>query len=66
MRLIVGLGNPGSKYAGTRHNVGFDVVDLLGARWAIGLKAEKFAAWFGGGEIRGQRVALLKPTTFMN
>lgn len=66
MRLIVGLGNPGSKYAGTRHNVGFEVVDLLGARWAIGLKAEKFSAWFGSGEIRGERVALLKPTTFMN
>jgi PTH1 family peptidyl-tRNA hydrolase len=66
VKLIVGLGNPGKDYAGTRHNVGFRVVDLLGQRWNISLAGEKFHAWFGAGEIGGQRVALLKPTTFMN
>ncbi len=66
MKLIVGLGNPGAKYAGTRHNVGFDVVDVLASRWAISLAVEKFHAWFGTGEICGERVVLLKPTTFMN
>ena len=66
MRLIVGLGNPGPKYAGTRHNVGYDVVDLLGSRWAVDLQTEKFHAWFGSGDIRNERVVLLKPTTYMN
>ena len=66
MKLIVGLGNPGAKHAGTRHNVGFDVVDVLALRWQISLGAEKFHAWFGKGEICGEQVVLLKPTTFMN
>ncbi len=66
MKLIVGLGNPGPKYAGTRHNVGFDVVDLLAARWGVGMQSEKFHAWFGSGEFGGSQVALLKPTTYMN
>ena len=66
MKLIVGLGNPGPKYAGTRHNVGFDVVDELAGRWHIGMGAEKFHGWFGVGEFRKERVALLKPTTYMN
>lgn len=66
MKLIVGLGNPGPNYAGTRHNVGFDVVDLLAARWNISIGVEKFHAWFGKGEIKSEPVALLKPTTLMN
>ena len=66
MKLIVGLGNPGAKHAGTRHNVGFDVVDVLAVRWQISLAAEKFHGWFGKGEICGEQVVLLKPTTFMN
>ncbi len=66
MKLIIGLGNPGPGYAGTRHNVGFDVVDLLASRWAIDCGREKFHAWFGSGEVRDERVVLLKPTTFMN
>ncbi len=66
MKLIVGLGNPGPKYAGTRHNVGFDVVDELAKRWHIGMGAEKFHGWFGVGEFQGERVGLLKPTTYMN
>ena len=66
MKLIVGLGNPGSKYAGTRHNVGFQVVDRVAARWGIDLRTEKFHGFFGGGGMCGERVALLKPLTFMN
>lgn len=66
MKLIVGLGNPGPQFAGTRHNVGFDVVDRLSLRWNIPLSGEKFHAWFGGGAIGTERVVLLKPTTFMN
>jgi len=66
MKLIVGLGNPGAKYAGTRHNVGFDAVDLLakrhGADWAAAPKgAEALVAnWRMGGAI------VVKPLTFMN
>lgn len=66
MKLIVGLGNPGPTYENTRHNVGFDVIDVLAARWNIGTKAEKFHAWYGQGEIAEQKVTLLKPTTWMN
>lgn len=66
MKLIVGLGNAGPQYLGTRHNVGFEVVDLLANRWGISLVAEKFHGWFGQGDIGGGRVALLKPTTLMN
>ena len=66
MKLIVGLGNPGEKYAGTRHNVGYDVVGLLAARWRIEMAVEKFHGWFGKGEAHGEPVVLLKPTTFMN
>lgn len=66
VKLIVGLGNPGPKYAGTRHNAGFEVVDLLANRWQVDLTSEKFHAWFGLGTFAGERVALLKPTTYMN
>ncbi len=66
MKLIVGLGNPGPKYTGTRHNVGFAVVDEFASRWSIDLKTEKFHAWFGKGSAHGEQVVLLKPTTYMN
>lgn len=66
MKLIVGLGNPGPQYAGTRHNIGFDTVDLLAKRWQIDLSVEKFHGWFGQGDVRGERVVLLKPTMYMN
>jgi peptidyl-tRNA hydrolase, PTH1 family len=64
--LIVGLGNPGPKYAQNRHNIGFMVVDELARR----ARAESFRAKFGGEvatcEIAGQRVVLLKPMEYMN
>jgi PTH1 family peptidyl-tRNA hydrolase len=66
VRLIVGLGNPGSKYAGTRHNVGFRVIDLLAGRCGVQLGIEKFRAWFARASIGDQEVVLLKPTTFVN
>ena len=51
MYLIAGLGNPGREYAGTRHNVGFEVVDALCAKYDIKLNKEKFRAVFGDGRI---------------
>ena len=66
MKLIVGLGNPGPKYQGTRHNVGYAVVDELAARWSIDVAGQKFHGRFGLGEIKGERAALLKPETYMN
>lgn len=67
--LIVGLGNPGEKYDQTRHNVGFSAVDVLARRWQLALAAErKFKGEFGQGlgGPSGQRVRLLKPSTYMN
>lgn len=65
--LVVGLGNPGAEYAHTRHNVGFDVVELLARRHGGALKAVKGLRALGD-EVRigGARVALLEPTTYMN
>jgi PTH1 family peptidyl-tRNA hydrolase len=65
MKLIVGLGNPGRQYERTRHNLGFMVVDLLAARWSIGMTVEGSGS-FGRGRVAGQTVGLLKPMTFMN
>ncbi|MGB3202184.1 MAG: aminoacyl-tRNA hydrolase [Nodosilinea sp.] len=66
--LIVGLGNPGDKYAGTRHNVGFEVVDRLSKLWTIALKQERrFQSEYGTGfGPHHQKVYLLKPLTYMN
>ena len=64
MKAIVGLGNPGADYKGTRHNVGFDVVDELARRWGIKLKSWKSAASIAVATDRGALIA--EPTTFMN
>ena len=66
MKLVFGLGNPGTRYEGTRHNLGFMVIDELAARHGIDMKQERFHAWFGTGEIAGHSVGLAKPTTFVN
>ncbi|MCT4565965.1 MAG: aminoacyl-tRNA hydrolase [Maledivibacter sp.] len=66
MYVVVGLGNPGKKYAGTRHNVGFEVVDYLAYRNNIELKKIKHKALIGEGIIDGKKVMLVKPQTFMN
>ena len=66
LHLIVGLGNPGTEYAQTRHNVGFEVIDILAKRHSIPLKKRQHQAVFGEGTISGKRVVLTKPMTFMN
>ena len=66
MFVIAGLGNPGEKYAKTRHNVGFDVIDVLADQYNIKVKDKKCRALCGSGIIEGQRVLLVKPQTFMN
>ncbi|MGL4336959.1 MAG: aminoacyl-tRNA hydrolase [Turicibacter sp.] len=67
MKLFVGLGNPGSKYERTRHNAGFLVIDELSKKWNIELSEEKkFKGLVGRGMVNGEKVILLKPTTFMN
>lgn len=64
--LIVGLGNPGGEYRGTRHNVGFDVIDRLGKEFKIKVDRSKHRALTGQGEIQGHGVMLAKPLTYMN
>ena len=66
VKMVVGLGNPGSEFAGTRHNVGFDVVDLLAEKLGIEVRKKKFGARFGSGEFEGKKLILLKPQKFMN
>jgi PTH1 family peptidyl-tRNA hydrolase len=64
--LVVGLGNPGTDYVGTRHNVGFDVVDLLARRHGGRLRKAKERALAGEVRIGDRRVGLAEPQTFMN
>ena len=64
--LIVGLGNPGSKYWNTRHNVGYAALDALAEDLHISVSRVKFQGMYGQGTMGGQKVVLLKPTTYMN
>lgn len=66
MRVIAGLGNPGSKYAGNRHNIGFMAADAIHRRHGFSGWSRKFKAEIAEGEIAGERVLLIKPQTFMN
>ena len=66
MYLIAGLGNPDRQYEGTRHNVGFEVIDQLAERLFISVDEKKFRGYYGKGVIGGQKVILLKPETYMN
>lgn len=66
MKVVVGLGNPGPKYAGTRHNVGFDVVDYLAGAPSCGPFRSTFQALVAEGNEGGERMLLVKPETFMN
>ncbi len=64
--LIVGLGNPGDSYTNTPHNVGFEVVDRLAARWNCAPFRKKFDGLWCEADVHGRKVLLLKPQTFMN
>ena len=66
MKLIVGLGNPGDKYARNRHNVGFMAVERIADRHRFGPWKRKFQGTAADGEIAGEKVLLLKPDTYMN
>ncbi|NAS16840.1 aminoacyl-tRNA hydrolase [Clostridium butyricum] len=66
MFLIVGLGNPGSQYEDTRHNIGFKIVDNIAKEYNIEINRQKFKGMCGEGFINGEKVILLKPTTYMN
>lgn len=66
MFIIVGLGNPSKEYEGTRHNVGFEVIDKLAEKYNISVDMKKHRAYIGKGMIAGQKVILAKPQTYMN
>ena len=64
--IVVGLGNPGAKYANTRHNAGFMAVDYICEKLAVKADRSKFEALVGEVNIAGKRVLIMKPQTFMN
>lgn len=66
MYIIAGLGNPTREYEKTRHNVGFDTIDVLADRLNTSVDEKKFKGLYGRGIIAGEKVILLKPQTFMN
>ena len=66
MFIIAGLGNPTKQYEGTRHNVGFEVIDRISEKYNIDVDAKKHRALIGNGIIQGQKVILAKPQTYMN
>lgn len=66
MFIIAGLGNPDDRYQGTRHNVGFDVIDAIADKYNISVDTRKHRAYIGKGVIAGQKVILAKPQTYMN
>lgn len=66
MYVVVGLGNPGKQYDKTRHNVGFDVIDILAKEYNISVTKIKHKALIGEGRIGSEKVLLVKPQTYMN
>ena len=66
MFLIVGLGNPGLQYENTRHNIGFKVIDNIAKEYNIEINRQKFKGVYGEGFINGEKVILLKTSTYMN
>ena len=66
MKLIVGLGNPGQKYANSRHNVGFECIDAISRYTGIAISDRRQLAVLGQGSLDGKEVVLAKPRTFMN
>lgn len=66
MFLVVGLGNPGLQYENTRHNTGFQAIDLISRKYNISVNRTKFKGVSGEGFIGGEKTVLLKPSTYMN
>jgi len=66
LKLFVGLGNPGARYAGTRHNVGWMAVDAIAAEHGFSAERVKFQGRLAEGRLGGEKVLILKPQTFMN
>ena len=66
MYLIAGLGNPGKKYERTRHNIGFETLDIFIDECGIGPASQKFQALIGKGTLNGEKVLAVKPLTYMN
>jgi peptidyl-tRNA hydrolase, PTH1 family len=66
MRLLVGLGNPGPRYAGNRHNIGFMIADAIARRHGFSPWRRRFHGLVAEGQMGGERVLLLKPETYMN
>ena len=66
MYIIAGLGNPGSKYENTRHNMGFKAIDAIASEFGIDVNRAKFKGLIGEGRIGSEKVILLKPQTYMN
>lgn len=66
MYIIAGLGNPGKQYEGTRHNIGWQVIDALADKYSIRVLENKFKGLIGKGMINGEKVILVKPLTYMN
>ncbi len=66
MKLLVGLGNPGNKYVGTRHNIGFMVAEKVAEQFRISLKKKGYQGIYGVGRVAGEETTVLLPQTFMN
>ena len=66
MKVVVGIGNPSRRYEGTRHNLGFRVIDRLADQHAIAVQRRRFDALVGDGSIAGEPLLLVKPQTFVN
>jgi peptidyl-tRNA hydrolase, PTH1 family len=66
VKLIIGLGNPGARFDGTRHNIGFEVIDKLSESLNIPMQQAKFKGMYGSNLVDGEKIYLLKPLTYMN
>ncbi len=66
MRAVLGIGNPGSQYAGTRHNIGFSILDYVAAKWELGFSPSKKDYFYAGGSIDASRFLFVKPSTYVN
>ena len=66
MKLVCGLGNPGAKYAGTRHNAGFAICDRLAQKLGTVFSQKRFSSFFAEGRMNAEKIVLLKPQTYMN